>query len=465
MLRKGAIQATTTLRKSSAALAEIPMRESAPAFWMPFTNNRAFQRQPKLLNKAAGMYYADTSGRTILDASAGLWCSNAGHGHPYITEAVVDAAKRLDYVPSFNYSHPTAFEFADKLVEEVSPPGSDLDHVFFTLCGSTAVDSSLKIALAYWRAKGMPSKTRFVGREGGFHGVGFGGMSVGGMPNNRRAFSAALLPGTDHLPVTHDLEHQAFSKGQPKWGAHLADELENIVALHDASNIAAVIVEPVAGSIGVYVPPAGYLERLREICTKHDILLIFDEVITAFGRVGTPTAAEYFGVAPDMITMAKGLTNAAVPAGAVMAHKDIYQTIMDSANPSSIEFFHGYTYSAHPLACAAGIATLEVYRELGLYDRYKELGQYFQEAAHSLSDHPHVVDVRNLGFMASIDLAPKEGAPGKRGMAVLEKTFFEKDVFMRVNGDRICVSPPLIMEKGHIDQIFGKLGESLKELA
>ena len=416
------------------------------AFWMPFTPNRRFKAHPRMLASASGMTYRTPEGREVLDATSGLWCVNAGHDRPKIREAIQKQAAEMDYAPCFNMGHPLAFRFASRLAQ-ITPKG--LDRIFFTNSGSEAVDTALKIALAYHRARGKGTKTRLIGRERGYHGVGFGGISVGGIPKNRMYFGG-LLTGVDHLPHTH-LPENRLSKGQPEHGAHLADELERIVALHDASNIAAVIVEPVAGSTGVLVPPKGYLERLRAICDRHDILLIFDEVITGFGRLAAPFAADRFGVTPDMICLAKGLTNATVPCGAVAASTTIYDAMLEGAD-APIELFHGYTYSAHPLACAAGIATLETYHEDDLFARAAALEDYWQEAMHSLADARHVIDIRNLGLVAGIELSPRPGAPTARAMEVFEACF-DEGLLIRVTGDIIALSPPLILEKAHIDRM------------
>jgi beta-alanine--pyruvate transaminase len=421
------------------------------SFWMPFTPNRRFKAAPRFVERAEGMYYYTPDGRPVLDATSGLWCVNAGHNRPRIVEAIQRQAADLGYATTFNLGHPKAFEFASRLANLL--PG-DLDHVFFCNSGSESVDTALKIALAYQRARGKGTKTRLIGRERGYHGVGFGGISVGGIVSNRKTFGP-LLPGVDHLPHTHDLARNAFSRGQPEHGAHLADELERLVALHDASTIAAVIVEPMAGSTGVLIPPKGYLERLRALCDKHDILLIFDEVITGFGRLGASFAAEYFGVQPDLITMAKGLTNAAVPAGAVGVRGHIYQTLMDGAD-APIELFHGYTYSAHPLACAAGLATLDTYRDEGLFERAASLSALWEEAAHSLKGARHVIDVRNLGIVAGVELEPRQGAAGERAQEIF-KAAFDAGLLIRVSSDIIALSPPLIIEEGQIDQIFSLL--------
>jgi len=429
------------------------------AFWMPFTPNRRFKAHPRMLSSASGMWYRTPEGREVLDATAGLWCVNAGHDRPKIREAIQKQAAEMDYAPCFNMGHPLAFQFASRLAQ-ITPEG--LDRIFFTNSGSESVDTALKIALAYHRSRGQGTKTRLIGRERGYHGVGFGGISVGGIPTNRKYFGS-LLTGVDHLPHTHGLAANLFAKGQPEQGAHLADDLERIVALHDASNIAAVIVEPVAGSTGVLIPPKGYLERLRAICDKHDILLIFDEVITGFGRLGAPFAAERFGVTPDLICMAKGLTNAAVPCGAVAASGQIYETMMDGAD-APIELFHGYTYSAHPLACAAGLATLETYREDDLFARAASMQAYWQEALHSLADARHVIDVRNLGLVGGIELSPRAGAPTARALEVFE-TCFDEGLLIRVTGDIIALSPPLILETSHIDRMVETIRKVLERIA
>jgi beta-alanine--pyruvate transaminase len=428
------------------------------SFWMPFTNNRAFKANPRLLASARDMHYFTPDGRAILDGTSGLWCVNAGHARPKIVEAIQKQAATLDFAPTFQLGHPLAFEFADEIAK-IFPKG--MDRVFFANSGSEAVDSALKIALAYQRAIGQGTRTRLIGREKGYHGVGFGGISVGGIGNNRRVFP--LLPGVDHLPHTFNIAEQAFTRGQPDKGAHLADALESIVALHGAETIAAVIVEPVAGSIGVMVPPKGYLERLREITARHGILLIFDEVITAFGRLGEPTGAQYFGVTPDIITCAKGITNAAVPMGAAIASRKIYDGIVENAAPG-IELFHGYTYSGHPLAAAAGLATLGVYREEGLFERARALAPYWEERAHALRRAPHVIDIRNIGLMAAVELRSRDGAPGARAMEVFHRAF-DEGVLVRVTADTIALSPPLIVDKAQIDQMFDKIGALLKSIS
>jgi beta-alanine--pyruvate transaminase len=431
-------------------------RTDLEAFWLPFTANRQFKAKPRLLARASGMRYWTEDGREILDAVAGLWCVNAGHGRREIASAVAAQLETMDYAPPFQMGHPNAFRLANELVK-IAPKG--LDHVFFTNSGSESVDTALKIALAYHRVRGDSSRTRLIGRERGYHGVGFGGISVGGIAPNRRMWSSALLPGVDHLPHTHDLAKNAFSKGLPEHGAQLADELERLVALHDASTIAAVIVEPIAGSAGVLLPPKGYLKRLREICDRHGILLIFDEVITGFGRTGSPFAAEEFGVTPDLITLAKGLTNGCVPMGAVLVSKPIYEAFMQG--PDGIELFHGYTYSAHPVACAAGLATLGIYQREGLLTRARSLSPDWQEAAHSLKGLPPVIDVRNYGLICAVELAPLPAKPGARGYEVFLKCF-ERGMLVRFTGDTIALSPPLIIERPQIQQIFATLREVLR---
>ena len=435
------------------------MSDSLENFWMPFTPNRAFKARPKLLASADGMYYRDGDGREILDGTAGLWCVNAGHNRRPIVEAIQKQAAVLDFAPSFNLAHPLAFAFAEKLAG-VLP--YDLKRVFYTNSGSESADTALKIALAYQRARGQGTRTRLIGRERAYHGVGFGGISVGGIVRNRMSFGT-LLTGVDHLPHTHGVTGNLFAQGQPEHGADLADALERLVALHDASTIAAVIVEPVAGSTGVLIPPKGYLERLRAICDRHDILLIFDEVITGFGRVGAPFAADYFGVRPDMICMAKGLTNAAVPMGAVAVSERIYDTFMQTSE-TPIELFHGYTYSGHPLACAAGIATLDVYAAEDLFARAAGLAPCWQAAMHSLRDARHVIDIRNLGLIGGIELEPRAGAATARALEVFDRCF-EAGVLIRVTGDIIALSPPLIIETAQIDRIVGTIRKALSETA
>lgn len=438
------------------SISDVTVPNDLDSLWMPFTDNRSFKKQPRLFSEADGMYYFTPDGRKVLDGTSGLWCVNAGHRRKPIIEAVSKQVEKLDYAPGFQVGHPLSFEFASRLTGMVK----EYSHVMFTNSGSESVDTALKIALAYQRNIGQGNRTRFVGRERGYHGVGFGGISVGGISPNRKMFGN-MLTGIDHLKHTHNLEHNAFVKGQPEWGAHLADDLESIVALHDASNIAAVIVEPVAGSTGVLIPPQGYLNRLREICTKHGILLIFDEVITGFGRLGDSFANEYFDVKPDIFTTAKGITNATVPMGAVFVRDGIYDVFMEVAPEGAIEFFHGYTYSGHPLACAAGLATLEVYREEDLFARAAELAPYFQEAVHSLADCKNVIDVRNLGLMGAIEL---ESIPNKltvRAMEAFQKAF-ERGLLVRTTGDTIALSPPLIVERKHIDFIAETVRDVLK---
>lgn len=427
------------------------------AFWMPFTANRQFKANPRLLSRAEGMHYWTPEGRQVLDAVAGLWCVNAGHGRREIAQAVSEQLTTMEFAPTFQMGHPAGFELANRLIELT--PG-DLDHVFFTNSGSESVDTALKIALAYQRAKGEGSRQRLIGREKGYHGVGFGGISVGGMVNNRKSFGA-MLPGVDHLRHTLDIEHNAFSRGVPEWGAHLADDLERLVALHDASTIAAVIVEPLSGSAGVVLPPKGYLQRLRSICDKYGILLIFDEVITGFGRLGQPFGAQYFDVMPDMITAAKGLTNGAIPMGAVFVRKHIYDTFMN-APTNAIELFHGYTYSAHPAACAAALATQAIYEREGLLTRAGKLAKTWEDAVHSLRELPHVIDVRNLGLLAGIELASRPGAVGARAYEVFVKAF-EKGLLIRISGDVIAMSPPLIVESAHIDQAITTLSDVIRQ--
>jgi beta-alanine--pyruvate transaminase len=423
------------------------------AYWMPFTANRQFKAAPRLLVAAEGMHYTSHDNRQVLDGTAGLWCVNAGHGHPKIKEAVKAQIDVLDYAPSFQMGHPLGFELANRLTE-MTPDG--MDRVFYTNSGSEAVDTALKIAIAYHRARGEGSRIRLIGRERGYHGVGFGGISVGGIVANRKVFGP-LLAGVDHLPHTHSLEKNAYSRGQPAWGAHLADELERLVALHDASTIAAVIVEPVAGSTGVLVPPKDYLQRLRAICDRHGILLIFDEVITGFGRLGAAFAADYFGVRPDLITCAKGLTNGTIPMGAVICRDEIHDAFMTGPE-NVIELFHGYTYSGNPVSAAAGVATLEVYREEGLFQRAADLAGYWEDAIHSLKGARHVIDLRNLGLVGGIERAPRDGAPGKRGYEAFVRAY-EKGVLIRVTADIIALSPPLIVEKPQIDRMVDTVRE------
>jgi beta-alanine--pyruvate transaminase len=433
--------------------------QNLDSYWMPFTANRQFKAHPRLFAAAEGMHYITPDGRKVLDGTAGLWCCNAGHARPRIVQAVQNQVAQLDYAPSFQMGHPLAFETAAR-VSALFP--DDLNHVFFTNSGSESVDTALKVALAYQRAIGQGTRTRLIGRERGYHGVGFGGISVGGIPGNRKLYGS-LLTGVDHLPHTHDLQRNAYTRGQPQHGAALADELERIVALHDASNIAAVIVEPLAGSTGVLVPPVGYLQRLRDICTKHGILLIFDEVITGFGRLGAASATELFGVKPDMVVTAKALTNGVIPMGAVIVRQGIYDAFMQGPE-SGIELPHGYTYSGHPVACAAALATLDTYAEEDLFRRAAELAPYFEDAAHRLKGLPHVIDIRNLGLVAGIELDPRPSAPGQRGYDAFIRCF-EAGLLIRVTGDIIAISPPLIISRQQIDELFGILSKILKEIS
>lgn len=433
---------------------------SLDAFWMPFTPNRAFKADPRMVVRAEGVHYYTSDGRAILDATSGLWCCAAGHGRKRIVEAIQRAAAELDYATTFNLGHPSAFEFANRL-GEITPDG--IDRIFFTNSGSESADTALKIALAYHRARGKPGKYRLIGRERGYHGTNFGGISVGGIVRNRMTYGP-MVAGVDHLPHTLDIVRNAFSRGEPEHGgAEFADALERIVALHDASTIAAVIVEPVAGSTGVIVPPKGYLKRLRELCTRHDILLIFDEVITGFGRLGAPFAAQYFDVTPDLITMAKAITNAAVPMGAVACSREIYDTILANAD-TPIELFHGYTTSGHPLACAAGLAALDTYRDEKLFERAAELAPYWKDAIHALRDAPHVIDIRNLGLIGGIELEPRPGAATQRALEAFRKCF-DAGVLVRVTGDIIAFSPPLIVEKAQIDRIVETVRAALRQIA
>ncbi len=433
-----------------------PRPNNLDAFWMPFSSNRAYKQTPRMLARAEGMSYFTQEGREIIDGTAGLWCVNAGHGRREITEAIQKQAAILDYAPSFNMGHPIAFQAAAR-VAELTPDG--MDRIFFTNSGSEAADTALKIALAYHRARGDAGRVRLIGRERGYHGVGFGGMSVGGIGANRRQFGA-LLPYVDHLPHTHLPARNAFSRGMPAHGADLADALENLVALHGAETIAAVMVEPLAGSTGVLIPPLGYLQRLRDLCTRHGILLIYDEVITGFGRLGAHFAAGYFSVVPDILTMAKGLTNAAVPMGAVAVAEGVYAAIVDGA-PAGIELCHGYTYSGHPLASAAAIATVDLHKSEDLPGRARAMAPYFEDAVHSLKGLENVTDIRNLGLVAGIELAPRAGKPTDRAMAVFRRCF-DAGVLIRTTGDIIALSPPLIIEKPHIDRIVDILSQAIR---
>ena len=428
------------------------------AYWMPFTANRQFKSSPRLFVEAKGMHYTTADGRKVIDGTAGLWCCNAGHARPRIVEAVQKQVAEMDYAPTFQFSNPKAFELANRIVD-IAPEG--IEHVFFTNSGSESVDSALKIALAYHRARGEGQRTRLIGRERGYHGVNFGGISVGGIVNNRKFFGT-LLTGVDHLPHTHLPERNAYSRGRPKHGAHLADDLERIAALHGPETIAAVIVEPMAGSTGVLIPPLGYLEKLREICTKHGILLIFDEVITGFGRLGSPFGATHFGVRPDLITCAKGLTNGVIPMGAVLTTAEIHDAFMTGPE-HMIELFHGYTYSGNPVACAAGLASLETYKEEGLFENAAALAPYWEETLHSLKGLPHVIDIRNLGLVGAVELEPIAAEPAKRAFNACLAAY-ERGLLTRVTGDIIALSPPLIAEKSHVDEIIGTLGAVLKQL-
>jgi beta-alanine--pyruvate transaminase len=432
------------------------MKTKTSAFWMPFTANRKFASQPKMIEGGDGMYYTTEDGRKIIDGTAGLWCCNAGHSRPEIVEAVSSQIKKLDYAPSFQLGHPKAFELAERLVA-LSP--ATLDHVFFTNSGSESVDTALKIALAYQQLRGKGQKQRLIGREKGYHGTGFGGISVGGLGNNKRFFGTALA--TDHLPHTLNSEN-AFSRGLPEANKNQLAELEAIVALHDASTIAAVIVEPVVGSAGVIVPPKGYLKKLRELCTAHDILLIFDEVITAFGRIGSAFAAQEFEVLPDIITTAKALTSGVIPMGAVFVSDEIHETFMKGPE-NAIELFHGYTYSGHPVAAAAALACLDIYEKEKLFEHSKAISSHFEDAAHGLANCANVKDVRNYGLMAAIELNSGPSGVGTRAFDVFNKCFFEKDILVRVTGDVIALSPPLIASEQEITQLFSKLAEAINE--
>ncbi len=432
---------------------DLPDLES---YWMPFTGNRYFKQNPRMIARAEGMYCYTHDGRKLLDSVSGLWCCNAGHCHPKIVEAIKAQAETLDYAMAFQLGHPTVFELANRLTD-ISPDG--IDYAFFVNSGSEAVDTALKMALAYHRIRGDAARTRLIGREKGYHGVGFGGISVGGMSPNRKMFTT-MLPGVDHLPHTHNLEHNAFSRGQPEWGAHLADELENVVALHDPSTIAAVIIEPIAGSAGVLLPPKGYLKRIREICDKHGILLIFDEVICGFGRTGDSFGATRFDVTPDMMTTAKGLTSGTVPMGAVLASGDIYDTFMTGPE-GAIEFFHGYTYSGHPLAAAAGCATLDVYQGEGLFEKARAMEDTFADALHSLRDEPNVIDVRGIGLIGAVELEGIEGQPTARAMDVFRECF-DNGVIIRTTGDTLAFSPPLMISQDEIGTVVDAVRSALR---
>jgi beta-alanine--pyruvate transaminase len=434
------------------------MPNDLSAFWMPFTANRQFKKSPRMFVAAKDMHYTTSDGRQVLDGTAGLWCCNAGHARPKIVEAIAQQAAELDYAPAFQMGHPKAFELANRLVD-IAPQG--LDHVLFTNSGSESVETALKVALAYHRVKGDGARSRLIGRERGYHGVNFGGISVGGIVTNRKMFGT-LLTGVDHMPHTHNLAKNAFSRGLPEHGADLADELERIVTLHDASTIAAVIVEPVAGSTGVLIPPAGYLQRLRDITRKHGILLIFDEVITGFGRLGTPFGADYFGVTPDIMVTAKGLTNGVIPMGAVLVSSEIHDAFMQGPE-HVIEFFHGYTYSGNPIASAAGLATLETYREEGLLTRGAEMARVWEDALHSLKGEPHVIDVRNIGLVGAIELEPIAGQPTKRAFSAFLKCF-EDGYLIRTTGDIIAMSPPLIVTEAQIGELIDGVRTALRSI-
>lgn len=432
------------------------LTKSLDNYWMPFTANRQYKANPRLLEKSEGMHYTDVDGRQVLDATAGLWCCNAGHGRQEIYDAVSHQLKQLDYAPSFQMGHPLAFELANRLAE-ISPEG--LNKVFFTNSGSESVDSALKIALAYHHARDEPSRSRFIGRELGYHGVGFGGISVGGIVNNRNIFSEQLLPGIDHLPHTLDIERNAFSRGLPEHGIEKAEALNEIINLHGAENIATVIVEPMAGAGGVLPPPIGYLKRLREITKEHGILLIFDEVITAFGRLGSSFASQCWDVVPDMITTAKALTNGTVPMGAVLVSDDIYQACMNGPE-ELVEFFHGYTYSGHPVSSAAALATLDIYKKEKIFERVNEIESIWEDAVHSLAKLPNIIDIRNIGLVAAIQFSPREDGAGKRAYDIFNKCFWD-NTLVRASGDMILLSPPLIIEKSQIEQIVSSLEKAI----
>jgi len=428
------------------------------SLWMPFTPNKAFKKDPRIIVSAKGMHFTSDDGRLILDGTAGLWACNASHGRSKITEAVAKQLEELDYSPPFQFGHPKQFELANRL-SEIFPEG--MNHVFFSNSGSEAVESALKIALAYQRSRGKGSKTRLIGSEKGYHGTNFAGISVGGMVKNRMYYGS-LLSGVDHIRHTHLPELNSYSRGQPEHGAELAEDLERLVQLHDASTIAAIILEPVKGSSGVYPPPKGYLERIREICTKHDILLIFDEVISGFGRLGKATGSEYFGVTPDMITCAKGITNATIPMGATVVQDFIYETMIENAD-APIELFHGYTYSGHPVACAAALATLDIYKEESLFENAAKMAPVIEEAAHSLKGTKHIIDIRNIGVIAALELETKEGALGQRGFNTMKKCW-DMGLMVRTNGDTLAFSPPLVLNESHVDQIFTTVKNALEQV-
>ena len=430
------------------------------AFWMPFTANRAFKARPRMVSRAKDMHYFTPEGKAVLDGAAGLWCTNAGHNREPIVAAIQAQAAEMDFAPPFQYANPKSFELASRIA--AMAPG-DLDHVFFCNSGSEAVDTAMKIALGYWNVRGQAQRARFIGRERGYHGVGFGGMSVGGIGNNRKAFGV-MLAGVDHLPHTYNRENQAFSRGEPEWGAHLADELERLVALHGDNTIAAVFVEPMAGSTAVLPAPQGYLQRLRAICDKYKILLVFDEVITAFGRLGHAFAAERYGVIPDMITFAKGVTSGSVPMGGVLVKKEIHDAFMHGPE-HAVEFFHGYTYSAHPLAVAAGLAALDVYRDEGLFERAKKIEPLWYDACMSLKGLPNVLDIRCVGITVGIDLASKPDGVGKRGFEAMDRGFHDEGIMLRAVGDSLAMSPPLIVSEKQIGEIFEKVARVIKAVA
>ncbi|MFN3672270.1 MAG: aspartate aminotransferase family protein [Bosea sp. (in: a-proteobacteria)] len=444
----------------TSALKPLGTPNDLEAFWMPFTANRSFKQNPRMIARAEGMYYYTPEGKPVMDGTAGLWCCNAGHARKPIIQAIQAQAEELDYAPSFQFGHPKVFAAAARIA--ALAPG-DLDHVFFAGSGSEAVDTALKIAIAYWNVSGKGAKTRLIGRERGYHGVGFGGISVGGIVSNRKFFGG-LLTGTDHLPHTYDRAKQAFTKGEPEYGAHFADELERIVTLHDASTVAAVIVEPMAGSTGVLPPPQGYLKRLREICDKHNILLIFDEVISGFGRLGYAFAAERYGVIPDMITFAKGVTSGTVPMGGVIARKHIYDAFMNGPD-NVIELFHGYTYSGHPLAAAASLATLDIYRDEGLFERTKTLEPIWAEAMMTLKEEPNVLDIRTLGLVAGIDLASRPEGVGKRAFEAMDRAFREEGIMIRITGETIALTPPLIITESQIEELTEKVRRVIRAVA
>ncbi len=442
----------------NAAVARAP--NDLESFWIPFTPNRAFKARPRMISKARGMYYYTPDGRQIVDSAAGLWCVNAGHGREPIVKAIQAQAEELDYSPNFQFGHPKVFELSSRLAQ-MAP--ADLDYVFFANSGSEAADTALKIAIAYHHARGEAGRTRLIGRERGYHGVGFGGISVGGMVGNRRTFGQ-MLGGVDHLPHTYNRTEQAFTKGEPEWGAHLADELERIVALHDPSTIAAVMVEPMAGSTGVLPPPKGYLKRLREICDKYGILLIFDEVITGFGRLGAAFAAERFGVIPDILTFAKGVSNGVVPLGGVIARKHVYDAFMKGPEHVA-ELFHGYTYSGHPLACAASLATLDVYRDEKLFEKAKAMEGRWADAVMTLKGEPNVLDIRTMGITAAIDLASKPDAVGRRAYDAMDKGFFDHGIMLRITADTIALTPPLIATDAEVDEVIEKTRLAIRAAA